>query len=61
MKPEDDQEPQAVMRLDGDQFMDHLNQLTEAVVGFSTQLIEMEIRLAALENKHSKGRKGFQP
>ena len=57
----DDQEPQAVMRLDGDQLMDNLNRLTDAVLTFSAQLIEMELRLAALENKRSKRSKGFQP
>lgn len=58
---EDDQEPEAVMRIDGDEFMEHINKLTEAVLTFSAQLIEMEIRLAALEIKRSKGRRGFQP
>ena len=61
MNPEDDQEPQAVMRLDGDDFMEHINKLTDAVLGFSAQLIQMEIRLAAVEKRQSKGRKGFQP
>ena len=58
---EDDQEPQAVMHLDGDQLVEHLTSLTEAVLTFSAQLIEMEFRLAAVEKRQSKGRKGFQP
>ena len=49
------------MRLDGDEFLEHMNKLTDAVLTFSAQLIEMEIRLAAVEKRQSKGRKGFQP
>ncbi len=57
----DDQEPQAVMRLDGDQLIDHLTSLTDAVLTFSAQMVEMELRLAALEKRQSKVKKGFQP
>ena len=51
-------EPELIVRVDGDQFVDAISQLAAAMVELTASVAGFEDRLSALE---AKRRKGFMP